>query len=247
VLLKQLGREAEARAALDHALQLAPESVYFRLQRAHAEISWTGDTKSARTILAALPAGQDPDGRVTSAYCTVAIYERNFPEALRLLQAFPGETLPMVDSGGFGSPDTKGFNEAIIRLFAGDYPRAYGLFDAERWKAEVEVRDNPQSSGHHAGLALLYAQMGWKQSALAEAARALELGPPADPFARVWFHFNLARAFAWAADPDSALKQAEIVLRSPWDYKVSNFRLDPVWDPIRKNPRFEKSLETKGR
>ncbi len=245
VLLKEIGREAEARAALDHALLLAPESIYFRLQRASAEISWTGDTRLARAILAALPAGQDPDGRVTSAYCTLAIYERNFPEALRLLQAYSGETLPTVDSGGFGTQDSKIFNEAIIRLYSGDYARAYGYFDSERWKAEVEVRDNPLSAGHHAGLALLYAQMGWKGPALAEVARALELGPPADVFAKMWFHFNVARAYAWAAEPDSALKQMELILSFPWDYKVNNFRLDPVWDPLRKDPRFQKLLESK--
>ena len=71
--------------------------------------------------------------------------------------------------------------------------------------------------------------------------------PPADPFAKVWFHFNLARAFAWAVEPDSALRQVEIVLGSTWDYKVNNFRLDPVWDPIRKDPRFQKLLESKSK
>jgi TolB-like protein/Tfp pilus assembly protein PilF len=245
VLLKQLGREAEARAAFDRALLLAPASVYFRLQRASAEISWTGDTRRAREILAGLPAGQDPNGRVTSAWCTVALYERNFPEALRLVQAYPGETLPSVDSGGFGGQDSKVFSEAIIRLYSGDFARAYECFDAERWKAEVEVGENPLSANHHAGVALLYAQMGWKKAALAEAARALELEPPGDPFAKVWFHFNLARAYTWAAEPDSALKQMELVLNSSWDYKVNNFRLDPVWDPIRKDPRFQKMLEGK--
>jgi TolB-like protein/Tfp pilus assembly protein PilF/class 3 adenylate cyclase len=245
VLLKQIGREAEARAALNHALELAPESVYFRLQRASAEIAWSGDTKRARAILAKLPAGQDPDGRVTSAYCTLALYERNFPEALRLLQAYPGETLPWIDSGGFGAQDTKIFNEAIIRLYAGDFARAYECFDAERWKAEVDVRDNPLVPGGHSGLALLYAQMGWKAPALAEAARALELGPPADAFMERWFHFNLARAYTWAAEPEPALKQIALVLSSQWDYKVNNFRLDPVWDPIRKDPRFQKLLESK--
>jgi tetratricopeptide (TPR) repeat protein len=164
-----------------------------------------------------------------------------------LLQAYPGAALPTVGSGGFGGQDSRVFNEAIIRLYSGDYPRAYECFDTERWKAEVEVNENPLSANHHAGLALLYAQMGWKAPALAEAARALELKPPADPFAKVWFHFNLARAFAWAVEPDSALRQVEIVLSSPWDYKVNNFRLDPVWDPIRKDPGFQKLLESKSK
>jgi TolB-like protein/Flp pilus assembly protein TadD len=245
VLLKELDREAESRAALDHALLLAPESIYFRLQRAQAELSWTGDTKRARAILAALPTGQDPDGRVTSAYCTLAIYERNFPEALRLLQVYTGETLPWVDSGGFGSQDTKIFNEAIIRLYAGDFARAYECFDAERWKAEVDVGKEPLSSGGHAGLALLYAQMGWKRPAVAEAARALELGPPTEMVAKRWFHFNLARAYTWAKESDSALKQIEVFRALPSAYKANDFRLDPVWDPIRKDTRFQKLLETK--
>jgi len=210
VLLKQIGREAEARAALDRALQLAPESIYFRLQRASAELSWTGDTGRARVILAKLPPGQDPDGRVTSAYCTLAIYERNFPEALRLLQAYAGETLPTADSGGFGGQDSKIFSEAFIRLYSGDYANAYGCFETERWKAEAEVGINPLSANHHAGLALLYAQMGWKAPALAEAARALQLEEPADPFSKVWFHFNLARAFAWAGEPESAVSRRRL-------------------------------------
>jgi tetratricopeptide (TPR) repeat protein len=244
-LLRELGRDAEARAAIDRAVALAPESIYFRLQRASAEISWTGDIGRARSILVQLPAGQDPDGRVTSAYCTLAIYERNFPEALRLLQPYSGETLPTIDSGGFGAQDTKVFNEAIIRLYAGDHARAYELFDSERWKAEVEVGNAPQSAGAHAGLALLYAQMGWKKPALDEAARASALPPPVDMVENRWFHFNLARTYTWARERDAALKQVEYLLSIPFSYKANNFRLDPVWDPIRKDPRFQKMVETK--
>jgi len=245
VLLKEIGREAEARAALDRALVLAPASIYFRLQRASAETSWTGDPNRARAVLASLPAGQDPDGRVTSAFCTLSIMERNFPEALRLLQAYKGETLPTVDSGGFGTQDSKPYNEGIIRLYAGDKARAYECFDSERWKAEVEVRDEPQSAGNHAALAFLYARMGWKGPAVEEAGRALKLEAPVDVFANVAFHFNLARAYTWAAEPDAALKQVEHLLNVPSDYKANDFRLDPVWDPLRKDPRFKKLLETR--
>jgi TolB-like protein/tetratricopeptide (TPR) repeat protein/class 3 adenylate cyclase len=247
VLLKEMDREEEARAAFDHALQLAPTSVYFRLQRASAELSWTGDTQRGRAILASLPAGQDPDGRVTSAYCTLAIYERNFPEALKLLQAYTGDTLPTVDSGGFGTQDSKTYNEAIIRLYAGDFSRAYECFDSERWKAEVEVRDAPQSSSAHSGLAFLYARMGWKKPAGAEARRALELEQPVDIFGKAALYINLARAYAWAGEPDLALKQIERFRALPSDYKANDFRLDPVWDPIRRDPRFQQMLERKGK
>jgi TolB-like protein/Flp pilus assembly protein TadD len=245
VLLKEMDRESEARAALDRALELAPESIYFRLQRADAELAWTGETARARAILAKLPVGQDPDGRVTSAWCTLAVYERNFPEALRLLHDYKGETLPMIDSRGFGPQDTKNFNEAIVHLYAGDFAGAYERFDLERPQAEAEVGKDPGSSSLHAGLALLYAQMRWRELALAEAARAEQLGAPADALQKFWFHFNLARAYTWAADPDAALKQLEVVLHFAWDYKANNFRLDPVWDPIRKDPRFEKLLQAK--
>ncbi|MEY2521432.1 MAG: hypothetical protein QOF24_3191 [Verrucomicrobiota bacterium] len=247
VLLKEVGREAEARTALDRALLLAPASIYFRLQRASAEVSWTGDISRARAILAGLPAGQDPDGRVTSASCTLALLERNFPEALRLLQAYAGETLPTIDTGGFGGQDSKTFNEGIIRLYAGDRARAYECFDPERWKYEVDVREEPQSANNHAALAFLYARMGWKAPAVAEAARALEVNPPAEVPAKVWLHSNLARAYTWAAEPDSALKQLEQLLSFPSGYKINNFRLDPVWDPLRNDPRFQKMLESKSK
>jgi hypothetical protein len=39
----------------------------------------------------------------------------------------------------------------------------------------------------------------------------------------------------------------EIFLSLPSAYKVNNFRLDPVWDPIRKDPRFQKLLEASRR
>ena len=247
VLLKEMDREAEARAALDRALELAPNSVYFRLQRASAELSWTGDTSRARAILAKLPAGEDPDGRVTSAYCTLAIYERNFAQALKLLQDYKGDVLPTVDSSGFGTQDSKIYNEAILRLYAGDFARAYECFDAERWKLEVAVRDAPQSSSAHSGLAFYYARMGWKEPAVAEAARAQELEPPLDIFGKVAVCINLARAYTWAGEPDQAFKQIERFVTLPSDYKANDFRLDPVWDPIRKDARFAQMLERKSK
>jgi serine/threonine-protein kinase len=246
LLLSRTGQEAEARAALDRALVLAPESILFRLIRARTEISWSGDIGRAKAILAGLPAGQDPDGRVTSASCDLALLERNFPEALRLLQAYPSETLPLAGSGGTGGPEPRATSEGTIYLYAGDRARAYECFDSARWMYEVDVRDNPRSASCHSNLALVYARMGWKEPAMAEAARVIELETSAGVPPKLRKTLFLAEVYTWAGEPDLALRQIEQFLASGANYyTIHNFRLDPWWDPLRNDPRFQKLLETK--
>jgi len=97
-----------SRWASDRALELSPDSIYFRLHRALCEFEWTGEVARSKAILGGLPAGKDPDGRVTAARCSIALYERNFPEALRLLAACQLERIPFLD-GGFGWMVPKGF------------------------------------------------------------------------------------------------------------------------------------------
>ena len=141
-LLAKKGDVAKARWASDRSLELAPESVYFRLFRAIAEFDWTGEVARTKKFLAEIPAGKDPDGRVTAAHCTVAVYERNFPEALRLLAACPSERLPFLD-GGFGDMVPKGFVEGMIHFYAGNKERAYTALDSVRWILEMEAKENP--------------------------------------------------------------------------------------------------------
>src|SRR5438034_4995711 len=124
-LLKKKGDVSKARWASDRSLELAPESVYFRLSRAIAEFEWTGEVARTKKFLAQIPAGKDPDGRVTAAHCTVALYERNYSEALRLLAACPSARLPFLD-GGFGGMVPKRVLEAFFHLYAGNGNRAEG-------------------------------------------------------------------------------------------------------------------------
>ena len=136
------GDVSKARWASDRSLELAPESVFFRLFRAIQEFRWTGEVARTKKFLAEIPAGKDPDGRVTAAHCTAAVYERNFPEALRLLAACPSERLPYL-YGGFGDMVPKGFVEGLIHFYAGNKERAYTALDSARWILEVEAKENP--------------------------------------------------------------------------------------------------------
>ena len=45
---------------------------------------------------------------------------------------------------------------------------------------------------------------------------------------------------AWAGETDLALKQLEAVTKIPGGPSYGELRLDPMWDPLRGDPRFEK-------
>jgi serine/threonine protein kinase/tetratricopeptide (TPR) repeat protein len=225
------GDVAKARWASDRSLELAPESVFFRLFRANEEFLWTGEVARTKKFLAEIPAGKDPDGRVTAAYCTAAVYERNFPEALRLLAACPSERLPSLE-GGFGAMVPKGFLEGWIHFYAGNKERAYTALDSVRWILEMEAKENPGDQEAHLKVAMAYAAMGWKDAALAEIERAKDK-PDGWPMAALLVH---------AGDRDAALRLLEQLPATEREHAYYDLRLNPHWDPLRSDARFEKML-----
>jgi tetratricopeptide (TPR) repeat protein len=227
-LLTKKGDVAKARWASDRSLELAPESVFFRLFRAIQEFRWTGEVARTKKFLAEIPAGKDPDGRVTAAHCTAAVYERNFPEALRLLAACPSGRLPFL-YGGFGHMVPKGFVEGMIHFYAGNKERAYTALDSARWILEMEAKENPGDEEAHQYVAMAYAAMGWKDAALAENAG------DTDGLSKAWL-------FAHAGERDAALRQLEQLPAKEREYWYYELRLHPHWDPLRSDARFEKML-----
>jgi TolB-like protein len=229
-LLMKKGDITKARWASDRSLELAPESVFFRLFRAIQEFRWTGEVARTKKFLAEIPAGKDPDGRVTAARCTAALYERNFTEALRLLAACPFERLPYL-YGGFGDMVPKGFVEGLIHFYAGNKERAYTALDSTRWIFEMEAKESPGGQAH-SYLAFAYAAMGWKDAALAEIARAKD--KPEE--------LEMAALFAHAGERDAALRSLEQVPATEREYWYYELRRHPQWDPLRSDARFEKIL-----
>jgi tetratricopeptide (TPR) repeat protein len=228
VLLHEQQDVPRSRWASDRALELSPESIFFRLFRARSEIEWTGDVTPAKTILAGLPAGKDPDGRVTAARCTVALYERNFPEALRLLAACSQERIPFLDMG-YGSMVPKSFVQGMVQFYAGNQEEAYATLDRSRWMLEVEARENAGVMDAHFLLALAYAGMGWKDAAKAEVARSKE---KLDDWGTAVLFGNLGEV-------DPALPALERVAAERWSNR-NGWHLHPQFDSLRGDPRFQK-------
>jgi hypothetical protein len=66
------------------------------------------------------------------------------------------------------------------------------------------------------------------------------LPPTKDAMVSVILTTNLARIYALTGEKDLALKQLEIVSKLPYGPSYGELRLDPEWDALRGDPRFEK-------
>jgi hypothetical protein len=76
---------------------------------------------------------------------------------------------------------------------------------------------------------------------LNEARRACELLPiTADAVDGVAYAANLAQVYTWTGEKDLAIYQLENVERVPNFVSYGFLKLQPLWDPLRGDPRFEK-------
>jgi hypothetical protein len=51
---------------------------------------------------------------------------------------------------------------------------------------------------------------------------------------------NFAISCAWTGERELALQQLEILAKLPGSPSYGDLRLNPMWDPLRGDPRFEK-------
>jgi TolB-like protein/Flp pilus assembly protein TadD len=226
----------------DRTLVAEPHSLTSRLNKAAVAIRWKGDVGSAENQLSLVPPGLDPDGQVTAARVWVLTLHRKFSDALQVVQQFRGETLPYFDV----APCPKAFLEGLLYLYQGDKMKAQAAFEHARPLAEKLVREAPNDPTRHRQLGTILAGMGLKEDAINEGKKAVELLPESqDAFDGPQVTAGLAEIYAWIGEQDEAFRLIDHLLRIPSDMTVPVLKLDPIWDPLRSDPRFQKLCEEK--
>jgi hypothetical protein len=90
-------------------------------------------------------------------------------------------------------------------------------------------------------LALIDAELGEKEKAIQEGRTACDMLPLAkDAVVGVALITNLASIYALTGEKDFALEQLAIVSKLPYGPSYGELRLDPEWDSLRGDARFEK-------
>jgi serine/threonine-protein kinase len=86
--------------------------------------------------------------------------------------------------------------------------------------------------------------LGQKAEAIAEGKRAVELLPESrDAFDGPQFTASLAQIYAWTGETDEAFRLLDHLLSVPNGIAVSILKLDPAWDRLRKDPRFQALID----
>ena len=231
---------------MDRVLALAPDAVNVKIQRGYIEFLWKGSTAPIKAALDSIPANVDPDGIVTFARWDVSLMDRNAAGAEKALAGCRLDTI----TSQTGVPLPKTYLQACVDLVGGDNMRAQINFEAARPALEKTVADSPQDAVRHAQLGLLYAFMGRKDDALREAQRAVELQPISrDIVVGAQVQAFQALVFARTGETDKAVSEVEHLLTIPFAVEyaddsitLSDLRTRWEWDPLRKDPRFQKIL-----
>jgi hypothetical protein len=85
------------------------------------------------------------------------------------------------------------------------------------------------------------AGLGRNDQAIREAQRAVDLKPIAkDPLERTYSVVNLALVYASTGERKRALEQLEIVAAIPAGPTYGDLLLNPCWDSLRGDKRFDK-------
>jgi eukaryotic-like serine/threonine-protein kinase len=223
----------------DRAIEAAPNSLNARAEKARLAVYWKGDLSVMEKLLDEVSPGVDPDGVVTYGRGWLLTLKRKFPEALALLNQFP---LEVIHDGTAPIPRTA--LEGAIYIYLNDKEEARSAFARARLIAEQALRDSPGDAARHITLGMILDGLGENQAAIAEGKHAVELLPESqDAFDGPRCSVGLAQIYAWAGEHDEALRLLDHSLQTPNGVSVHLLKLDPVWDPLRKDPRFQALID----
>jgi serine/threonine protein kinase len=241
-----LRRYRNAEKTFERLIELESDKPFFRAEKAYAAFCGSADLASFRAILATLPPSLRVEKHTTDMLLTCAEFDRDWEAAAVLLRNSSNEEFYFA---GWATVPA-GCVEVWLALIQGEHPRMEGEFAVAREQlsrkveSEHENRAQPGSGPYLlSALGIIDAALGRKQEAIQEAKQAVEILPISeDSMSGPGLVENLAVVYAWTSETDLCFQQLAIAVNTPGGISYGELKLDPAWDPVRKDPRFEKLL-----
>ena len=234
-----LRRYKEMAATLDGALAISPKDVPSRVRRAWVDLEWRADPKPMHATIDTILA-EDPNAApvLVNQWLDLALWERDPAAAERALAGMPA------DGGGCYAeniPFPNSWCEGLAARFRGDESAARAKFSNARKELEQTVRDQPDYAPALCALGVIDAALGNREDAIRQGLRAVELVPVSKSAVEgAMLVQYLAVIYAWTGDKDRAIDGLTEAAKLPGGViSYGDLRLNPFWDPLRGDPRFE--------
>lgn len=244
-----LRRYDEAERAIDEALYVSPAAHFFALARGALPLFQNGETAVLRGALSKIPRAFDPGGGVTTIRLRVSLIERDLDEAERALNACPREKL---NENGFSGTAAalddytvpKAWYAGVIARARGNAKAAQSHFAAARALVANDLAQCADQPKDVAMLALIEADLGETDTATRDADRAVELLPISkDAFDGPFIATARAVVLAQTCQSDRAIEELQSLIKIPNGPTAGTLKVEPQWDNLRGDPRFETLLK----
>jgi TolB-like protein/Tfp pilus assembly protein PilF len=225
------------------SLSLNPHTVDAMFALLVARLNGSGDLPGAQRVLETFPtdtnlvtdAGHAMAEGLIGGRAYIAIMERNFAAALSCF-----------DKGKNNIGEVARLSaRAAIHVFAGDAAGATAEIEQGRALAEERLHTRPRELDAMIQLSWTNLALNRPSEAVTFAQQAVDLLPPEkDALVGTYTLFNLAAIKAHAGQGADAINILQRLLSMPAGQtaSIARLRIDPVWDPIRNDQRFQKLL-----
>jgi len=222
---------------IDDALNISPDDVNFISFKA-LNYQVQGELDQAEAALADMHV-QPTDGTGILAIVNQARLRRNYTAGIKQLEA-------LLQLNQASAPDD--FNSCFLNLSVGDLRRLSGdtsganaNYLRAREALLAMLKNQPNNSNAYDLLALVYAGLDDQEEAMKNIDRAVKLLPIAkDALQGAFWETDRARLQARFGDRDGAIPALASLLKIPGYLTPAFLRLDPDFDPLRNDPRFQK-------
>ena len=229
-----------AREMFEHAFAVSPDETQYVAEKAEAYIA-EGNLDAAEHLLGRQDTATQSNTAIES-YIEVLIYRRRFDEAIKTLSEVLARRRNLAP---LATADLKSWL-AGLHVLAGHQVEARALFEEAR-KELMALRDRGETSWRLTR-ALIWAHTGLNDR------EAVEREVP-DFLSRTQHDLwrapgskaTVAGVYATFGDADRAIPFLEQALAASYHTSITPalLRLDPMWDPIRNDPRLQKLISEK--